>query len=166
MLRTLFLLLTLAGPSAAFQFEALEGGTIDLDDFRGQAVLVVNTASLCGYTDQYAALQALHDRYAPRGLVVLGVPSNDFAQELESEAAVAEFCEVNYGITLPLTAITPVRGPEAHPFYRWLSETHGVTPRWNFNKALLNPEGELIAFEGARTRPEQMVDQIESVLPR
>lgn len=158
------LALLCAAPAAAFEFEALEGGTIDLDDLRGRAVLVVNTASLCGYTGQYAGLQALHEDYADRGLTVIGVPSDDFRQELASEAEVAAFCEVNYGLTLPLTTITDVRGPDAHPFYRWLA-TQGAVPRWNFNKALISPEGALLAFEGAGTTPERMRPAIEAALP-
>lgn len=157
----------LVAPAAAFEFPALEGGTIDLDDLRGRAVLVVNTASLCGFTDQYAGLQELSDRYGDRGLTVIGVPSDDFRQELGSAEEVAAFCEVNYGLTIPLTAITPVRGDEAHPFYAWLRETHGVGPTWNFNKALLAPDGSLAAFEGAQTRPlsPRMIRAIERILP-
>ena len=167
-MRATFLLPALfALPAAAFEFDALEGGTIDLDDLRGQAVLVVNTASLCGFTDQYAELQTLHERYGDRGLTVLGVPSDDFRQELGSAEEVADFCEVNYGLTIPLTDITPVRGEAAHPFYRWLAEEHGAAPRWNFNKALLDPSGDLVAFEGANVRPlsPRMTGAIEAVLP-
>ncbi|WP_179379491.1 glutathione peroxidase [Jannaschia marina] len=166
-MRSLLAFLLLTGPAAAFEFDALEGGTIDLDALRGEAVLVVNTASLCGFTDQYAGLQALHETYGNRGLIVIGVPSDDFRQELGSEDEVAEFCEVNYGLTIPLTTITPVTGDGAHDFYRWLATEHGVTPRWNFNKALLDPEGRLVAFEGAGTRPQspRMIRAIEAVLP-
>ena len=166
-MRVLTLLLALAGPAAAFEFDALEGGTIDLDAFRGRAVLVVNTASLCGFTHQYADLQTLHDRYADRGFAVLGVPSDDFDQELSDSADVAAFCEVSYGLTFPLTDITPVRCADAHPFYRWLA-TQGARPSWNFNKALLSPEGELLAFEGAGTDPlsPRFTAAIEAALPR
>jgi glutathione peroxidase len=165
MLRWLIPLL-FAVPAQAFEFEALEGGTIDLDALRGRAVLVVNTASLCGFTDQYAGLQTLHEAYGPRGLTVIGVPSDDFRQELSSEAEVAEFCEVNFGLTLPLTTITDVRGPDAHPFYRWLAD-QGAVPRWNFNKALLAPDGRLVAFEPSSVRPDdpRLVRAIEGVLP-
>ncbi|TFL18164.1 glutathione peroxidase [Jannaschia formosa] len=158
--------LLFALPVQAFEFEALEGGTLDLDEMRGRAVLVVNTASLCGFTDQYADLQTLHEEYGPRGLTVIGVPSDEFRQELGSEADVAEFCEVNYGLTLPLTTITDLRGSDAHPFYRWLAE-QGAVPRWNFNKALLDTRGALVAFEGAGTRPTdpKMRRAIEAVLP-
>jgi glutathione peroxidase len=160
-----FMALLVATPAAAFEFEALEGGTIDLDALRGRAVMVVNTASLCGFTDQYADLQRLHETYDADGLTVIGVPSGDFRQELGSNDEVAEFCEVNFGLTIPLTTITDVTGADAHPFYRWLAE-QGAVPRWNFNKALLSPEGELIAFEGANVRPtaRRLTRLIEDVL--
>jgi glutathione peroxidase len=144
--------LLFATPAAAFEFEAMEGGTIDLDALRGGPVMVVNTASLCGFVDQFADLQRLHDLYADQGLTVIGVPSDDFRQELGTDEEVAEFCEVNYGLTIPLTTITTVTGTDAHPFYAWLAE-QGAVPRWNFNKALLSSEGELIAFHGANVRP-------------
>ncbi|SDY89736.1 glutathione peroxidase [Jannaschia faecimaris] len=166
-MRLLLALLFLTCPAAAFEFDALEGGTIDLDALRGRAVLVVNTASLCGFTDQYAGLQALQDTYGDAGLTVIGVPSDDFRQELGTEAEVADFCEVNYGLTIPLTTITPVIGDGAHPFYRWLADTQGMAPTWNFNKALLDSSGALVAFEGAGTRPQspRMIRAIEAVLP-
>ncbi|WP_371153281.1 glutathione peroxidase [Jannaschia sp. 2305UL9-9] len=166
MLRLVALLLT-ALPAHAWEFDALEGGTIDLAAPDGQAVLVVNTASLCGFTHQYAGLQTLHERYADRGLTVLAVPSDDFAQELDSEDAVADFCEVNYGLTFPMTTITRVRGADAHPFYAWLAD-QGARPRWNFNKALIDPQGQLVTFEGSGTGPlsRRMIGAIESVLPR
>lgn len=162
----LALMALLATPAAAFEFDALEGGTIDLDAMSDRALLVVNTASLCGYTHQYADLQALQDRYGDRGLTVVAVPSDDFNQELGSEAEVAAFCEVNYGLTLPMTKITAVTGDAAHPFYRWLAE-RGATPRWNFNKALIAPGGALVAFEGANLGPlsPRMTGAIEDVLP-
>ncbi|SFJ58640.1 glutathione peroxidase [Jannaschia pohangensis] len=166
MIRTLAILALTALPAAAFEFEALEGGTLDLSDLSDRAVLVVNTASLCGFTDQYAGLQALQDRYGDRGLTVVAVPSDDFAQELATEAEVADFCEVNYGLTIPMTTITAVTGPDAHPFYAWLKD-QGAVPNWNFNKALLAPGGALVAFERASTRPDapRLIRAIEDVLP-
>ena len=133
-----------ATAQGTFRFESIDGGSYDLADWRGRPVLVVNTASLCGYTPQYDELQALHEEYGPRGLVVLAVPSDDFRQELSSDEAVAEFCEVNFNLTLPMTTITSVRGSGAHPFYRWLRDTHGFEPGWNFNKVLLDGEGQLV----------------------
>ena len=139
--------------AAGFTFSAIEGGTIDLDDFAGRPVLVVNTASLCGFAGQFDDMQDLHERYADQGLVVLAVPSDDFKQELADEAQVKEFCAVNFDLTLPMTEITNVRGPEAHPFYAWLRDEHGFAPGWNFNKVLIGPEGELVATWGSTTKP-------------
>jgi glutathione peroxidase len=143
-----------AGAAASgFSFGSIDGGVIDLEDWRGKPVLVVNTASLCGFAGQFDDLQALHDRYSPRGLRVLAVPSDDFNQELADAAAVKEYCAVNFDLTLPMTDITPVRGPEAHPFYRWLAAEHGFTPGWNFNKVLLGPGGEVLGTWGASVKP-------------
>lgn len=145
-----------AGPSAAqgsFAFDSIDGGRYDMADWRGRPVLVVNTASLCAYTPQYDELQALHEAYGPRGLVVLAVPSDDFRQELASEEEVAEFCELNFDLTLPMTTITPVRGRDAHPFFQWLRQTYGFEPGWNFNKVLLDGEGRMVQSFGSNARP-------------
>lgn len=136
-----------------FSFPSIDGGTIRLDAWAGRPVLVVNTASRCGYTAQYDDLQALYDRYRDRGLVVLAVPSNDFRQELATNAEVAEFCAVNFNLDLPMTEITPVRGPGAHPFYAWLAREHGFVPTWNFNKVLIDGEGRLVGTWGSAVRP-------------
>jgi glutathione peroxidase len=159
----------LARPVAAqgaFRFDSIDGGTYDMADWRGRPVMVVNTASLCGYTPQYDELQTLHEEYGPRGLVVLAVPSNDFRQELASDDAVAEFCEVNFNLTLPMTTITPVRGANAHPFYRWLREAHGFEPGWNFNKVLLDGEGRLVGTFGSNTRPtsRRILREVEALI--
>lgn len=143
-----------AGPcSAGFTFDAIDGGKIDLDDWAGKPVLVVNTASLCGYAGQFDDLQALHEQLGPKGLLVLAVPSDDFAQELGDEAAVKEYCAVNFDLTLPMTTITHVKGGEAHPFYAWMKAEHGFEPGWNFNKVLLGPEGQVLATWGAGPKP-------------
>ncbi|PZQ97194.1 MAG: glutathione peroxidase [Cereibacter sphaeroides] len=152
--------------NAGFSFQGIEGGTIDLDGFAGKPVLVVNTASLCGFANQFDDMQDLQDRYGPRGLVVLAVPSNDFRQELADEAAVKSYCAVNFDLTLPMTAITPVLGEHAHPFYAWLKSEHGFAPGWNFNKVLLGPDGEVVATWGSITSPtsEAIVSKIEPLL--
>ena len=152
-LALVFTLIATASAAAPFRFENIDGGTHDLSDWRGQPVLVVNTASRCGFTPQYDGLQALWDQYRDRGLIVLAVPSDDFRQELGSAEAVKDFCEANFGLTLPMTDITHVTGEAAHPFYRWLVETHGFAPRWNFNKVLIGPDGQPVAFWGSSTRP-------------
>ncbi len=135
-------------------FDSIDGGTLSVEAWRGQPVLVVNTASRCGFTGQYDGLQALYDRYRDRGLVVLAVPSNDFRQELESAEAVKEFCALNFDLDLPMTDITAVRGADAHPFYRSVRAETGFVPRWNFNKVLVGPDGEVVKTWGARTKPE------------
>lgn len=155
-----------AGPAPDVTFTAITGEPLPLSDWRGQPVLVVNTASRCGFTRQYQDMQALHDRYAERGLVVLAVPSDDFRQELSSDAEVEQFCRIELGVEVPLTRITPVTGEGAHPFYQWLREAHGHTPGWNFNKALIGPDGALLGFWGARTRPisRQITGLVEAAL--
>lgn len=152
---------------AGFSFPSIDGGTIDLDDFAGRPVLVVNTASLCGFAGQFDDLQDLHDSYAARGLVVLAVPSDDFRQELASAEEVKEFCAVNFDLTIPMTDITPVTGASAHPFYQWLAAEHDFVPTWNFNKVLLGPDGDVVRTWGAVMRPvaEPVVNEIEALLP-
>ncbi|MES2667513.1 MAG: glutathione peroxidase [Pseudomonadota bacterium] len=151
---------------AGFSFTSIDGDRIDLDDWRGKPVLVVNTASLCGYAGQYDGLQALHEAYGARGLLVLAVPSDDFAQELDDEAAVKKYCAVNFGLTLPMTAITPVTGAGAHPFYAWVRATYGFAPNWNFNKLLLGPDGAVVGSWRAVTPPQdaEIVTRIEALL--
>lgn len=155
MLRLIALLLSLMVPSVAlaFTFDNIDGGQIDLTDWSGRPVLVVNTASRCGFTSQYAGLQALQDRYEDKGLVVLAVPSDDFRQELASAKAVKDFCDLTYGLTLPMTDITHVKGADAHPFYVWVKKTTGFQPGWNFNKVLIGADGTVAATFGAAAKP-------------
>lgn len=152
--------------SAEFSFTSIDGGQIDLADWRGKPVLVVNTASLCGFAGQFDDLQALHDDYGARGLLVLAVPSNDFNQELADAQAVKEYCAIRFDLTLPMTEITIVRGPQAHPFYQWMAQAHGFTPAWNFNKVLIGPEGEVLGTWGASINPRsaEITGQIEPLL--
>ncbi len=138
---------------SSFSFPSIDGGELDLATWRGQPVLVVNTASRCGYTRQYDGLQELYDTYRERGLVVLAVPSNDFRQELASDEEVKDFCEVNFGLNFPMTTITSVRGETAHPFYKWLEAESGFSPSWNFNKVLIAPDGSVAATFGSNARP-------------
>lgn len=154
--------------AGAFVFDNIDGGQIDLDGWRGQPVLVVNTASRCGFTPQYDGLQALQNRYGAAGLVVLAVPSDDFRQELSSAEAVKEFCELTYGLTLPMTDITAVTGVAAHPFYGWVREQTGFVPRWNFNKVLIGADGQVVDTFGASVKPLSgtMIDAVEAELRR
>lgn len=153
-----------------FRFDGLDGAPIALRDHAGGPILVVNTASLCGYTGQYEGLQALHERYADRGLTVIGVPSDDFGgQEYETAAEIKGFCTGAYGVTFPLAARTAVRGARPHPFYRWARETLGAekAPRWNFHKYLIAPDGRLVAAFDTRTEPRapEILRAIEALLP-
>ncbi|MEO9526435.1 glutathione peroxidase [Roseibium sp.] len=138
------------GPSAhAFSFAMPHGDPLALKDLKGKAVLIVNTATECGFSGQLSGLQDLHETYADRGLVVLGVPSNDFGgQEPRADGEIAKFCEGKYGATFALTAKTPVRGKAAHPFYRWAADTLGsaARPYWNFHKYLIGPGGRVVAW--------------------
>lgn len=134
-------------------FRNIDGGEIRLADYRGGPVLVVNTASRCGFTYQYEGLQALQNEYGERGLTVLTVPSDDFNQELATNEAVKEFCEINYGLDLPMTEKTSVRGRGAHPFYARMKAEHGFEPGWNFYKVLLDGEGRYVDDWGSNVKP-------------
>lgn len=140
----------------SFEFKVIEGETLALSQFKGRPVMIVNTASECGFTPQYAELEALWQRYRDRGLVVLGVPSNDFgAQEPGSESEIKGFCEKSYGVDFPLTAKQQVIGGGAHPFYRWVVEQVGedAAPKWNFHKYLIGRDGELAGLWPSKVKP-------------
>jgi len=140
-----------------FTFERIEGGALPMSEFKGKAVLVVNTASFCGYTPQYEGLQSLWESYKDKGLVVLGVPANNFgAQEPGSSQDIKSFCEANYGVDFPMTEKVDVVGAEAHPFYKWAKQTLGDdrVPKWNFHKYLLDTKGELIAAFPSAVKPD------------
>jgi glutathione peroxidase len=161
-----------AAPSSAhdISFTSIDGDPLPLSSFAGSAVLVVNTASLCGFTYQYDGLQAVYDRYRDRGLVVLGVPSNDFGeQEPGSAAEIKSFCEVNFNIDFPLTEKQSVKGPNAHPFFRYVADILGEKslPRWNFHKYLIDPEGRLVGAWPSKAEPAgaEITGAIEQVLP-
>ena len=157
-----------AEPAPSFTFPSIDGGILNTADWRGRPVLVVNTASLCGFTPQLQGMQSLHDEYGPRGLVVLATPSDDFAQELDDAAKVKEFCTLEYGITLPMTDIIHVKSGDVHPFYRWVRDTAGHVPGWNFNKVLLGPDGNVVNSWGSMTRPESRAIRaaFEPLLPQ
>lgn len=139
----------------AFSFTALDGGSIRLADFAGKPILVVNTASQCGYTPQLAGLQQLWARYHDRGLMIVGVPSNDFGgQEPGGPAEINKTAHGEYGVKFPLAAKAEVKGTSAHPFYRWAAlERPGDTPRWNFHKYLVGRDGRISAVFATRVEP-------------
>lgn len=145
-----------AGDAYQFEFVSLDGDKLPLAAWRGRPVLVVNTASYCGYTPQYRDLEALWRRYREQGLVVLGVPSNDFGeQEPGTPAEIRQFCDTKYQVDFPLTGKIRVVGGAAHPFYRWVAATLGDAgaPRWNFHKYLVGPDGQLAGAWPAQVRP-------------
>ncbi len=138
-----------------FEFTSITGEAMPLSAYEGQALLVVNTASRCGFTGQYDGLQALWTEFQDQGLVVIGVPSDQFNQELDSEEEVREFCEMRFDLDFPMTSITPVRGDDAHPFYAWTHARLGGAgrPGWNFHKILIGRDGQPIDGWGPRTGP-------------
>lgn len=145
---------------------SLEGQSQPLAQYRGKVLLIVNTASECGYTPQYAGLEKLHQRYKDRGLVVLGVPSNDFgAQEPGSAATIAKFCQVRYGVTFPLLEKTKTTGAEAAPLYKILSKAHGA-PKWNFHKYLVGKDGQVRGGFPSSVEPEskELIAAIDAAL--
>lgn len=149
-----------------FRLPSLEGGEIDFAAWRGRVLLVVNTASFCGYTPQYAALQRLHDRFQARGLTVVGVPSNDFNQESADNRRIREFCDAQFGIEFPMAALSHVRGPQAVPLFRWLAAQGGGEPRWNFHKYLVARNGRTVRGFATGVEPEsiEMLRAIETAL--
>jgi glutathione peroxidase len=157
------------GNAYQFSFDGLMVDTIPMSDFSGDVVLVVNTASRCGFTPQYSDLQTLYEQYKDRGLVVLGVPSNDFgAQEPGSAEEIEEFCRLNYGVTFPMAAKSAVVGSDAHPFYLWAAEAFGdgAVPRWNFHKILIARNGAPVGAFPSRVRPssDEMIAAVEGAL--
>lgn len=153
-----------------FSATSIDGVERQLVDYKGKVVLVVNTASQCGFTGQYKGLEELYRTYADRGLVVLGFPCDQFGhQEPGDEEEIATFCERNFGVTFPLFAKVDVNGPDAHPLYQWLrSEQGGMIGdkiRWNFTKFLVDTDGNVVNRYGSTTTPDQIADDIEALLP-
>ena len=148
------------------EFKSIDGGILDIREFRGKAVLLTNTASRCGFTNQYSDLEKLHQDYKDKGLVVIAVPSNDFNQELSSNLKVKEFCNVNFGLTLPMTEVTSIRGKEAHPFYRRLKQEYNFQPKWNFYKVLLDKEGNFRSSFNSFVKPNSpgLLKEVDEVL--
>ena len=145
-------------PSAYdFSFPAIDAGEIHLSEYNDKVVLLVNTASMCGFTPQYTGLQKLWEDYRDEGLVILGVPSSDFGgQEYSEDADILDFCEVNFDVDFPMASKTTVKGPDAHPFYKWAEQELGAenAPQWNFHKYLIGRDGKLTQSFDSRTKPE------------
>ena len=150
-----------------FSFNSIDGKIVNLKDFKGKPILIINTASLCGFTNQYADIELLYDQYKEDGLVVIGIPSNDFgSQELSSNTKVKEFCTTNFGISFLLTEITKIKGQNGHPFFKWIKQEAGFLafPKWNFYKYLINNKGELVSWYTSTTNPKS--DKIEKELQK
>ena len=144
------------------------GDILNLKDYKNNVVLIVNTASYCGFTNQYADMQKLWDKYKDKGLLVIGVPSNSFNQEKNDDSEVKKFCEVNFNINFPLTSITSVKGDDAHEIYKWARENHGKSaiPKWNFHKILINKDGKVAETYSSFTNPmsKKVISKIETLL--
>ena len=136
-----------------YEFPAIEGGTISTEQWAGKPYLVVNTASRCAFTKQYADLQRLYDKYRNEGLGIIAVPSDDFRQELDTDAEIKNFCELNYDIDMPMTSSLSVKGPNAHSFFKAMSEQAGYAPEWNFYKILIGVNGQVVGSWGSTTKP-------------
>jgi len=140
--------------------------TVNLCEYSDQVVLVVNVASRCGYTYQYASLQKLYEDYKDDGFVVLGVPSRDFMQEYSDETDVAEFCSTEYGVDFPMFATSKVRGKKANALYKKLIDQSGVSPSWNFNKYLITRDGKVASTFGSKVKPDspELISKIKELL--
>jgi glutathione peroxidase len=158
--------------TTAYDFEAksLDGKPVQLQDFKGKALLIVNTASKCGFTPQYQGLEEIYKRFRDRGLVILGFPCNQFgAQEPGTADEIGAFCEKNYGVSFPLFEKIDVNGDTAHPLYQWLkNEAPGVLGskgiKWNFTKFLVDRDGQVKSRHAPTTKPEDLAGEIEKVL--
>ena len=139
-----------------FNFISINGDVLNLDTFKGKPILIVNTASLCGFTNQYKDLEDLHLKYKSKGLIVIGIPSNDFgSQELETNKKVKEFCETNFDVSFLLTGITKIKGQKGHPFFKWVLNQNGLLsfPKWNFYKYLIDKNGNVHSWYTSMTNP-------------
>ena len=151
-----------------FKIESISGEIIDFKEYKNKVILIVNTASYCGFTKQYDELQKLWDLYKSKGLVVLGVPSNSFNQEKKINSEIKKFCEVNFNINFPLTTIIDVKGEDAHEIYKWAENNYGkaAIPKWNFHKILIDKEGKIIDTFTSFTNPlsKKIINKIEELL--
>ena len=151
-----------------FKIESITGELINFNDYKNKVILVVNTASYCGFTKQYEELQELWDTYKSKGLIVLGIPSNSFNQEKTNNLEIKKFCEVNFNINFPLSIITEVKGKNAHDLFKWAEKNYGksAVPKWNFHKILINKDGKIEDTFVSFTKPmsKKIVQKIEEIL--
>jgi len=151
-----------------FKIQSIDGEMIDFDKFRNKVILLVNTASFCGFTKQYNDLQNLWEKYQTKDLIVLGVPSNSFNQEQSNDDEVKKFCEVNFNISFPLSTITDVKGDKSHEIFKWAKKNYGnsAVPKWNFHKILINRDGKIQKTFNSFTNPmsDKITSEIEKIL--
>ena len=139
-----------------FNFKNLDGSTLSLSDYKAKIIVVVNVASQCGFTNQYEDMQKVWEKYQKKGVIILGVPSNDFGnQEPGNNKEIKDFCEAKFGISFPMTEKVSVKGSEAHPFYIWARENHGrsAIPKWNFHKIIIDKNGKIAETFASITNP-------------
>ena len=150
------------------KIDSISGELIDFKEYENKAVLVVNTASYCGFTKQYEGLQKLWEKYQSKGLIVLGIPSDSFNQEKKLNEDVKKFCEVNFNISFPMSTITDVKGENAHEIFKWAEENYGksAVPKWNFHKILINKEGKVEDTFSSLTKPmsQKIISKIDKLI--
>ena len=150
------------------KFKSINGEIIDLGNYKGKVIVIVNVASRCGFTNQYEDLQEVWNSYKDKNLIVVGVPTNNFKQEPGSNKEIKDFCETNFGINFPITEKTNVIGKNAHPFYKWAKENHGIgaIPKWNFHKIIINKDGKIFETFSSITNPssKKFIKVIEKLL--
>jgi len=152
-----------------FNFTDIDGSALKLSEFKGKIIVVINVASQCGFTNQYEDMQEVWDKYQKKGIVIIGVPSNDFGQqEPGSNKEIKNFCEAKFGITFPVTEKVSVKGSDAHPFYIWASNNHGKSaiPKWNFHKIIINKDGKVAETFSSMTSPssKKFIKTIEKLI--
>ncbi len=152
-----------------FQFNDLDGSSLSLSDYKDKVIIVVNVASQCGFTKQYEDMQNIWEKYQSKGIVMLGIPSNDFGdQEPGSSKDIKNFCEAKFGITFPMTEKVSVKGEKAHPFYKWAKENYGTSaiPKWNFHKIMIGKDGKIFDTFASITNPssKRFIKAIEKAL--
>ena len=152
-----------------FNFNDLDGSPLSLSEYKNKVIIVVNVASKCGFTKQYDDMQKIWEKYQARGIIMLGVPSNDFGnQEPGNSQEIKNFCEAKFGITFPMTEKVSVRGEDAHPFYKWAKENHGKSaiPKWNFHKIIVGKTGKIVDTFSSITNPssKKFIEALEKAL--
>jgi len=152
-----------------FQFKDLDGSSLNLSEYKGKVIIVVNVASQCGFTKQYEDMQNIWEKYQSKGIIMLGIPSNDFGkQEPGNNKDIKNFCEAKFGVTFPMTEKVSVKGEKAHPFYKWAEQNYGksAVPKWNFHKILVGKNGKIINTFASITNPssKKFINAIEKAL--